>query len=214
MMILRRCWAPAKELANSGKISRRQQLPCFNVALGSRRTQNVSFRANCINRGLFTVSEITPKVEGESTSEAGVKNCGWLNRLKNSARNSRSVRSRNPSGKCLNTEKSVFTKRGPYSGARFALPSVPGCASTKQLVSKNFCTVGLLNLPLQIWSGRVTFVPLFEKFTPEVLLLATMKIGNPEEALSITLICQSPAIAFRGPFQLLPNCLFRPKGRS
>ena len=40
-------------------------------------------------RGPTVVVVITPNVLGDATFEAGLLNCGWLNALKNSERNSR-----------------------------------------------------------------------------------------------------------------------------
>ena len=51
------------------------------------------------------------------------------------------------------------------------------------------------------------------KFTPEALVLVTMKTGNPEVIFSITLACQPPNIALTGPLQSLPNFLPLPKGK-
>src|ERR1700674_5751470 len=68
------------------------------------------------------------------------KNWAWLSRLKNSARNCRFA-SRKDKGKFLITEKSVFTKRGPYTGARGAVPSSPIEAFAKAHELNQFCRV-------------------------------------------------------------------------
>src|SRR5271166_4909581 len=70
-------------------------------------------------------------------SSPGKPNCAWLKRLKNSVRKSSPTRS--VIRKRLISEKSVFTKFGPETGAREAFPSPPIIpefvpAGTKQLV--------------------------------------------------------------------------------
>src|SRR5882762_3250039 len=82
----------------------------------------------------------------------GDPNCGWLKRL------NISVRKSNPTlsviRKRLINEKSVFTKFGPETGVREAVPSCPTAAGTKQLVL-NQCF--MFREPLfgaQTWSGR------------------------------------------------------------
>src|ERR1700693_5641537 len=96
-----------------------------------------------MTRGLPTVELITPNCEPgcdpdadeSEMSEPGDPNCAWLKRLKNSARKSSptlSVRTNR-----LMREKSVFTKSGPESGLRFAVPNSPAAAGVKQPVLKN-----------------------------------------------------------------------------
>src|SRR6266699_4212190 len=97
----------------------------------SGHPQNASFSANCTRRGLLTVAFTTPHVVGELKSPPGFANCAWLKRLKNSARKSKRIVSR--IGKCLITEKSVFTKSGPETGARLAFPSSPAGGVAKQV---------------------------------------------------------------------------------
>src|SRR5580704_14739884 len=63
-------------------------------------------------------------------SATGNPNCGWLKRLKNSARKFRPIPSRG-NANCLMTEKSVLTKPGPKTGTRFAFPSWPAAGATK-----------------------------------------------------------------------------------
>src|SRR5216684_1608445 len=83
-----------------------------------------------MTRGLFTV-EFTEPNPGELMSFIGDPNCGWLKRLKNSARKFKPIPSRG-SANCLMTEKSVFTKPGPVTGIRDAFPSVPDIGGVKQ----------------------------------------------------------------------------------
>src|SRR5207248_3956627 len=167
-----------------------------------------------MRRRLFNVEVIFPKLNDESASFPGWPNCAWLNRLKNSARKSRAVPSRKGRGKCLMAEKSVFTKSGPYTGARGEFPSSPGAASAKHCVLKKRSRVGLLAFGAQIRSGRFKLFPLLVKFTPDALLLAMRNTGKPDVIFSITLTCQFPAIALATPFQLPPKRLPLPKGRS
>ena len=49
--------------------------------------QNLYFKASWIKRGLVLVAVICPNVLGVFPDVAGLPNCGWLNRLKNSVRN-------------------------------------------------------------------------------------------------------------------------------
>ena len=74
------------------------------------RYQKLNFKASWTKRGLTEVDEICPKLL-ELKFVAGSANCGVLNKLKNSARNSNAVPSR--IWKRLFNEKSVFTKPGP-----------------------------------------------------------------------------------------------------
>src|SRR5579863_1670595 len=134
-------------------------------------------------------------------------------------------------GISLIAEKSVFTKRGPYTGARGAVPSsptvkacgVPGLittvgAGTKAQGLNQFCSVWTFAGAAQPgfaatvppWSGfptssgRFSTFPFHMKFTPDWLLLFTTNSGNPEMAFSITLTFQPPKIELTGPPQLLP----------
>src|SRR5712692_524526 len=67
----------------------------------------MNFIASWTNRGLLTVLLMLPKVpSGRKVS--GVPNCGWLKRLKNSARNSRPILSAGPKVVLLKTAKSKF----------------------------------------------------------------------------------------------------------
>src|SRR5579862_359838 len=105
--------------------------------------------------------------------------------------------------KCLMAEKSVFTKRGPETGVREALPSSPAGASAKQAVLNHSLIDGLLSPGLQTWLGRIRLLPLFWKLTPEALP-ATTKMGKPEVAFSMPVISQFPSTALRAGFQELP----------
>src|SRR5258708_27338741 len=143
----------------------------------------------------------------------GKPNCGWLNKLKNSVRKSIRIPSRGT--KCLMIEKSVFTKSGPESGVRFALPSCPVAGCEKQAGLNHSESVGLLKPGLQVLLGRMKLCALlFWKFTPDVLALSITNIGNPDVAFSITVTSHPPAIAFAAPFQLLPHFRPLPNGRS
>src|ERR1700757_661380 len=131
--------------------------------------------------------------------------------------------------KFFTAEKSVFTNRGPYTGARGAVPSFPGSAllnahGLNQAV--RVCTLlgaeqpgfpatgpGLLGSPTSL--GRSKLAALFQtKGTPDALPLSTTNRGNPESALSITLTDQPPKTAFAAPFQAAPYFLPFPNGRS
>src|ERR1035437_391031 len=134
--------------------------------------------------------------------------------------------------KFLKAEKSVFTKRGPYSGARAAVPSSPVGAAMKAQGLNQFwsvCTwagagqVGvaatvppLFGSPTSL--GRFRLLPFHWKLTKEPaeapLLLSVMNNGNPEVAFSITLTCQPPKTASGTALQSPPNRLPLPKGRS
>src|SRR5579871_4002842 len=83
----------------------------------------------------------------------GAPNCAWLNRLKNSVRKSRRIPSR--MAKCFTMEKSVFTKSGPESGVRLALPSSPAAGCEKQDGLNHSDNVGLLKIGLQVWLGLI-----------------------------------------------------------
>src|ERR1039458_4058523 len=88
-----------------------------------------------MTRGLFTVEDIEPKFGVLMSAYPvapvlGRPNCGWLNRLKNSARNFKLMPSRG-SANCLMTEKSVFAKSGPDTGGRDAFPSSPASGTIK-----------------------------------------------------------------------------------
>src|ERR1700679_2297465 len=129
--------------------------------------------------------------------ETGSANCGWLKRLKNSARKLRPMRSHG-SANCLMREKSVFTKSGPESGVRDAFPSSPLAAAAKaQGLNQSLvlCTLAgalqrglaatapaLFGLPTS--SGRFRLFPLFSKLTPDWLKLFTTNTGNPEVILT------------------------------
>src|SRR6516165_7476601 len=84
-----------------------------------------------MTRGLLTV-EFTEPNPGALMSFTGRPNCAWFHRLKNSARKFRPMFSQGRAN-CLITEKSVFTKSGPYTGTREALPSVRRGGATKQV---------------------------------------------------------------------------------
>src|SRR5271167_675577 len=83
-----------------------------------------------MRRGLFTVEDTRPNCDGALMSRAGSPNCAWLNKLKNSARKFNPMFSQG-SVNCLMTEKSVFTKSGPESGARDVFPSSPVAGTAK-----------------------------------------------------------------------------------
>ena len=108
----------------------------------------------------------------------------------------------------------MLTNPGPKSGVRALFPSSPAGASTKQPVSKNLSTAGLLSRPLHTRLGRLKLLPLFEKFTPELSVLVIRKRGKPEMACSITSTSQFPRMAFIVPPQLVPHFLLLPNGRS
>src|SRR5690349_5513358 len=117
----------------------------------------------------------------------GAPNCGWLNKLKNSLRKSSRIPSR--MAKCLITEKSVFTNRGPESGVRFEFPSCPAAGCAKHCGLNHSAKVGLLNVGLHVWSGRISDCALaFSKPAPDELLLSTTKIGKPDVTFWITVI--------------------------
>src|SRR5882762_8862214 len=149
---------------------------------------------------------------GEARSAFGSPNWGWLNRLKNSARKSAPTRS--VTLKRLMSEKSVFTKPGPESGVREAVPNSPTGAWVKQAGLNHRWGVWLILVGLQVWIGRLLVAKLSSKFTPDSLTLLTMKTGNPEVIFSITVACQPPRAALIGPLQPPPKALPLPKGRS
>src|ERR1700723_3696646 len=147
----------------------------------------------------------------------GAPNCGWLNKLKNSAR--KSIRIPSLGTKCLMMEKSVFTKSGPPTGSvRGALPSSPAAGCEKQAVLNHSARVGLLSAGLQVILGRIKADPFaLTKFTPVtsgLALLSMSKIGKPEVACSITVASHPPRIAFAAAFQLAPQCRPLPNGKS
>src|ERR1700680_3245692 len=123
---------------------------------------------------------------------------------------------------------SMFTKRGPDTGALGAVPSSPAGAGTKAHGlnhAESVCTWGsalqfgfagtvppLLGSPTM--SGRFKLFPFHWKFTPAWLELFTTNSGNPEMARSITSTSQPPAIALRAPFQSAPNALPLPHGSA
>src|SRR4029077_20999388 len=90
----------------------------------------VSLCPHCTTRRVCTLALTEPK-PGELMSPIGDPNCGWLKRLNNSARKFKPIPSRGRAN-CLMTEKSVFTKPGPVTGMRDALPSWPGVGAGKQ----------------------------------------------------------------------------------
>src|SRR5262252_3896373 len=192
-----------------------------------------------MTRGLFTVLFTSPKLLVAPIScmlpalpFPVSQNCGWLNKLKNSARNWRLMPSRKGSPMFLTAEKSVFTKRGPFTGVREVDASVPSVAGSAFVLTKaqglnQFCRVWtcagqsvrppmlppLFGSPTSI--GRLNPAPPFQKKgTPDWLLLSMRKRGNPEIALSITFTDQPPKMALVAPFQLPPYFLPLPKGRS
>src|SRR5579862_293148 len=116
------------------------------------------------------------------------------------------------SAKCLIAEKSVFTKPGPETGVRIAVPSSPAAGALKQEVLNHSLSIGLPAFGLQVWSGRLRLFPLFSKFTPEPLLLSTTKTGNPEVAFSIRVTSQPPRAVLTGPRHELPNFFPLPNG--
>src|SRR5262245_59451756 len=83
----------------------------------------------------------------------GRSNCAMLNRLKHSARNCSCLLSliRNS----LNTEKSKFTRPGPYKMFRPELPYVNGAGVANADVSNHRSTVGFDNVPSPTRSGRL-----------------------------------------------------------
>ena len=107
----------------------------------SLESQKFSFKANWRIRGLLLVETMRPKLPGLRTCPVtrsilppeankalrlliGFAKFGWLNRLKNSARNSNLRDSAR--GKSFAMEKSKFTCRGPRKQFRPRLPmSVP-----------------------------------------------------------------------------------------
>src|SRR5258708_27591828 len=107
---------------------------------------------------------------------------------------------------------SVFTKRGPYNGARLEFPSSPSALCSKAQGLNQFASVwtcegaaqvgfaatvpGLFGSPTS--SGRFRPFPFQLKVTPEALLLSTTKSGKPEMALSIRSISQFPRIVLTG----------------
>src|SRR5215472_10633769 len=100
-------------------------------------------RANCTIRGAFAVEEIIPNEPADATFAPGLLKFGWLNRLKNSERNSRLVGSRN--GNIFERARSVFQNLGPTMKFLGALPKpVPSPMTgggAKTLVLKNLLTV-------------------------------------------------------------------------
>src|SRR5215831_4652976 len=67
---------------------RKQTPPCArHKCCAGFENQKLNFSANCITLGLTAVLWILPKVADEKLV-SGSANCGWLNRLKNSIRNS------------------------------------------------------------------------------------------------------------------------------
>src|SRR5579885_685268 len=110
-------------------------------------------------------------------------------------------------------DMSVFTNRGPLTGARGALPNSPGAAGWKHAVLNHSCKVGWLNFGLHVMSGRFKLFPFHWKLTPEALALSTTNSGKPEVALSMTSTSHPPSTAFTGALQSEPNCLPFPNGR-
>src|SRR6266567_733075 len=125
-------------------------------------------------------------------------------------------------------ETSVFTKRGPDTGARFAFPSSPGAAGTNAHGLNQFlrvCTwAGASQLGLAAtgppllgsptWSGRFKLLPFHWKLTPEALALLITNNGKPDVTRSMTSTSQFPRSALTAPFQSAPNCLPFPNGKS
>src|ERR1700690_2640542 len=79
------------------------------------------------------------------------KNCAWLKRLKTSKRKLTPTRS--VARKFLISEKSVLTKSGPVTGARFALPSSP-TVDEDAFVEMNAHGLNQL-LRVWIWAGAL-----------------------------------------------------------
>src|SRR5881396_2322208 len=92
-------------------------------------TQKLNFSASCMNRGFTDVVEMTPNVL-ELRVVSGPLNWGVLNKLKNSARNSRTLLSED-SATFFAMERSMFCWAGPRTmptpvlPKAVALPSAP-----------------------------------------------------------------------------------------
>src|SRR5260370_29859012 len=97
---------------------------------------------------------------------------------------------------------SVFTKRGPYNGARLEFPSSPSALCSKAQGLNQFASVWTWEGAAQVgfaatgpalfgsptMSGRLKPFPFQLQVTPDAFLLATTNSGKPEIALSITSI--------------------------
>src|SRR5208337_3312704 len=128
------------------------------------------------------------------------------------------------------TEKSVFTKSGPESGARDESPSSPARGTAKAQGLNQYPEALNLLGPVQpelaaiapAWNGLPTSlarpagdpVPTLIKLAPESGLLSIMNTGKPEVIFSMSVTCQFPRTALVALFQSLPNFLPLPKGKS
>src|SRR5215469_17508930 len=123
---------------------------------------------------------------------------GWFQRLKNSARNWRSVPCFSPMRKFLNREMFQLSRPGPRTPLWGSFPQVPGAGAEKTEVSNHFPTVcGSAILPLMF--GRLavleTMFATFGTANP-------MFRGAPDIAVMIPDSCQPPRIIFSGGFWL------------
>src|SRR6266404_6526383 len=97
-----------------------------------------------MTRGFTTVLVTCPK-DPEVNSVSGISNCGWLNRLKKSARNSKLVDSASfRNGNVLSTERSVLTCPGPWMMPTGLLPKPVPSPTVGELV-KQFVSKYLLS---------------------------------------------------------------------
>ena len=159
---------------------------------GAPKFQNNNFNPNCSCRFARAVLEIDPNCAFPNVN-AGVPNCGWLNKLNPSALNSTRIPSRHLIGKFRCNETSVLTIPGPVKILRPALPITYGAGNTNADVSNHFATAGLSNLPFAIRFGQLV-VPVFalSKFRFRVN-------GSPPDKVVIPLNAQPPNKYDAGP---------------
>src|SRR5512146_3508353 len=171
----------------------------------------MSLSASCITRGSPARFVMRPTVPGLDTSEFGMLNCGVLNRLKTSQRNS-SCRPSPPSlkGNDRSRLKSRLVKGGPIRMSRPEFPNAAGLGTAKQAGLNHSLTLccPLERPPLQTRLGRVSAKGPTKLLSDEAV---TVK-GKPEFRVKMPFIRQLPGIAAGTPV-VAHWCPF-PNGKS